>query len=43
MFVVNAVTTVGLFLMNFYEKKYLPEKNKQIQGNSLSTDDDIPF
>lgn len=43
MFVVNAVTTVGLFLMNFYEKKYLPEKNKQIQGNSLAADGDIPF
>ena len=37
-FVVNAVTTVGLFLLNFYEKKYLPQQNDQI-----SNDDDIPF
>lgn len=41
MFVVNAVTTVGLFLMNFYEKKYLPEKNKEAQNSPM--DDDIPF
>lgn len=24
MYIINAVTTVGLFLLNFYEKKYLP-------------------
>ena len=37
-FVVNAVTTVGLFLMNFYEKKYLPERDAE-----SSQDDEIPF
>lgn len=36
-FVLNAVTTVGLFLLNYYEKKYKPEQ-------SQPTDyDDIPF
>lgn len=43
MFIINAVTTLGLFLMNFYEKKYLPKKNKKTQGNFLLTKDDIPF
>jgi len=37
-FIVNAVTTVGLFLLNFYEKKYVPNQTSQ-----LSADDDIPF
>jgi len=37
-FVLNAVTTVGLFLLNFYEKKYLPN-----QANQSSDCDDIPF
>ncbi len=36
-FIVNSVTTVGLFLLNFYEKKYLPQQNSQILS------DDIPF
>jgi len=37
-FVLNAVTTVGLFLLNFYEKKYL-----QNQANQSSAGEDIPF
>jgi len=37
-FVLNAVTTVGLFLLNFYEKKCLLN-----QANQLSSDEDIPF
>jgi hypothetical protein len=36
-FIVNSVTTVGLFLLNFYEKKYLPQQNSQLLS------DDIPF
>ena len=36
-FIVNAVTTIGLFLMNFYEKRYLPEQA------DLQSLDDVPF
>lgn len=39
MFILNAVTTVGLFLLNFYEKKY---KN-EIFEEELIKDCDIPF
>ena len=35
-FVINAVSTVGLFLIHFYEKKYLPSKE-------VPLDDEIPF
>jgi len=34
-FVINTVSTVGLFLLNFYEKKYKVEEN--------NADDEIPF
>ena len=37
MYVVNAVTTIGLFLLNFYEKKYLPQKKE------LEDVNEIPF
>lgn len=37
-FVLNAVTTVGLFLLNFYEKVYVPNKSKYQPIN-----DEIPF
>jgi len=37
-FILNAVTTVGLFLLNFYEKKYLPNQPNQPAGH-----EDIPF
>ena len=37
-FIVNAVTTVGLFLLNFFEKKYKYDTNVV-----SSSDDDIPF
>ncbi|MBN1942747.1 MAG: abortive infection family protein [Phycisphaerae bacterium] len=37
-FILNAVTTVGLFLLNFYEKIYLPNK-----ANLPSAQEDIPF
>jgi len=37
-FILNAVTTVGLFLLNFYEKKYLPK-----QADQSSPGEDIPF
>ncbi len=35
-FIINAVTTVGLFLLNFFEKKY-----KRV--SDYAPDDDIPF
>ena len=37
-FVLNAVTTMGLLLLNFYEKKYLPN-----QTNESSSEESIPF
>jgi hypothetical protein len=37
-FILNAVTTVGLFLLNFYEKKYLQDRANQSSGG-----DDLPF
>jgi len=37
-FILNAVTTVGLFMLNFYEKKYLVA-----QANQSFTDGEIPF
>lgn len=36
MLVVNTVATVGLFLLNYYEKHYIPEPD-------ISLDDEIPF
>ena len=38
-FVINAVSTVGLFLLNYYEKKYKPIVNTKQDFN----EDDIPF
>lgn len=38
-FILNAITTVGLFLLNYYEKKY---KTKIREDNTI-TDDEIPF
>lgn len=37
-YIVNAVATIGFFLINFYEKKYLPQQ----QAEEIS-EDDIPF
>ena len=37
-FVVNATTTVGLFLLNFYKSNYPP-----IVKSELTLDDEIPF
>lgn len=37
-FMLNAVTTVGLFLLKFYEKKYLQHRADQSSGS-----DDMPF
>jgi len=38
-FVINAVSTVGLFLLNYYEKKYKPSVNIEPEFN----EGDIPF
>ena len=37
-FVVNATTTVGLFLLNFYKSKYLP-----VIKSEVISDDELPF
>ncbi len=39
-FIVNAVSTVGLFLLNYYRKKYPPQL-EEIQY--MPEDDDLPF
>jgi hypothetical protein len=39
--VINSVSTVGLFLLNYYEKHYKNQKANTYFGNEL--DDDIPF
>ena len=38
-FVINAVSSVGLFLLNYYEKKYKPSVNIEPESN----EGDIPF
>lgn len=40
-FIVNSVTSIGLFLISFYEKKY-PKQTKQKQENTFDPDD-LPF
>ncbi len=45
MLVVNSISTIGLFLLNYYAKHYEPkffEKPKPVQPQSLE-DDEIPF
>lgn len=39
-FIVNAVSTVGLFLLNYYKAKYPPMDNNL---PSTFTSDDLPF
>lgn len=38
-FILNAITTVGLFLLNYYEKQYKTEDNE----DNLISEDEIPF
>lgn len=38
-FILNAITTVGLFLLNYYEKKY---KQEEVEEDLIS-EDEIPF
>ncbi len=40
-FVVNAVSTVGLFLLNYYKGKYPPQVNNTL--SEFDPDDDLPF
>lgn len=40
MFIINSVTTVGLFLINYYEKKF---KNVTVPPFDYDYDEDIPF
>lgn len=39
-FVVNCISSIGLFFINFYEKKY---KNKTIEIEDIPTIDEMPF
>ena len=39
-FIINAITTVGLFLLNYYEKQFKQEENND---DFFITEDDIPF
>ncbi len=38
-FAVNSCATVGLFLINYYERKY----KKQVKQIAEINDDDLPF
>lgn len=38
-FILNSITTIGLFLMNYYEKQYKPNNNDEI----FISEDEIPF
>lgn len=40
-FIVNSITSIGLFLISFYKKKY-PKQTEQEQENSFEPDD-LPF
>ena len=40
-FVVNTVSTVGLFLLNYYKDKYPPQVNNTL--SEFNPDDDLPF
>lgn len=40
-FVVNAVSSVGLFLLNYYKGKYPPQVNNTL--SEFDPDDDLPF
>ena len=40
-FVVNAVSTVGLFLLNYYKGKYPPQVKNTL--SEFDPDDDLPF
>jgi len=42
-FTINAVTTVGLFLISFYEKKYQSACSENDADTAESMTDDIPF
>jgi hypothetical protein len=38
-FIINIISSVGLFLINYYEKKFLPNK----KDSAIQDEDELPF